>query len=167
VLPKELERLIRKHFDETNPDKKKEYKNRIDELISQITNGHKEFDFEVYFSEVFHENKGFDVVIGNPPYGFRDVLTKIEKEYFRKVEKIEFSSGDSAELFCKKSFDKLVKVDGILTFIIPQKSLYGDSWHGFRKNYWQTYNLIFLLDSSKAFQDVLLEANAFGLSKSP
>ena len=79
------------------------------------------------------ENGGFDVVIGNPPYGFRDVLAAEEKTYFRKIEKIEFSSGDSAELFCKKSFDNLVKMNGILTFIIPKKSLYGDAWEAIQE----------------------------------
>jgi len=51
----ELERLKPIYFDETNPTKKQEYKQQIDELISRITDGHKEFDFEVYFSEVFHD----------------------------------------------------------------------------------------------------------------
>ncbi len=35
----------------------------------------------------------------------------------------------------------------------------------FRRNYWLKNNLHFLLDSSKAFDNVLLEANAFGLVK--
>ena len=92
-------------------------------------------------------------------------MTPEEKEYFRKVEKIEFSSGDSAELFCKKCFDKLIRNQGVLSFIIPKKSLYGDSWDGFRVNYWKKYHLLFILDSSKAFDEVLLEASAFGLQK--
>jgi hypothetical protein len=160
-----LEELKPLFFNEANTGKKQEYKKQIDELINQITNGRKDFDFEIYFSEVFHEKKGFDVVIGNPPYGFRNVLTAKEKEYFRKKENIEFKSGDSAELFCKKCFDNLVKTNGVLTFIIPKKSLYGDAWDGLRKEYWNKYNLIFLLDSSKAFENVLLEQNAFSLSK--
>ena len=114
---------------------------------------------------MFGIEDGFDVVIANPPYGFRNVLTAEEKIYFRKVEKIAFSSGDSAELFSKKSFDKLVKKDGILTFIIPKKSLYGDAWDGFRRDYWGKYKLTFLLDVSKAFEEVLFEESAFGLVK--
>ncbi len=109
---------------------------------------------------------GFDVVIGNPPYGFRTVLSKEEKDYFRKVVGIEFSSGDSAELFCKISFDKLVKQKGMLTFIIPKKSLYGDAWEDMRLNYWKKYDLAFILDTGKSFENVLLEASVFGLIKS-
>ncbi len=68
TLFQELERLKPLYFDETNPTRKQGLKKEIDGLISQITNGHKEFDFEVYFSEVFHRKNGFDVVIANPPY---------------------------------------------------------------------------------------------------
>ncbi|OHA58511.1 MAG: hypothetical protein A2571_01920 [Candidatus Vogelbacteria bacterium RIFOXYD1_FULL_44_32] len=123
------------------------------------------FIWRLEFSDVFKKKGGFDVVIGNPPYGFRDVLTKKEKEYFRKVEKIEFQSGDSAELFCKKSFDTLLKDNGILSFIIPKKCTYGDSWGGWRTNYFKKYDLHFVLDSGKAFDRVLLEQTAFGLAK--
>lgn len=67
-LFQKLEELKPLHFNETNNKKKQEYKNQIDHLILQLTNNKKVFDFEVYFSEVFHEKGGFDVVIGNPPY---------------------------------------------------------------------------------------------------
>ena len=104
-------------------------------------------------------------MIGNPPYGFRNVLTAEEKKFFRRKENIEFSSGDSAELFSKKSFENIVKEKGCLTFIIPKKSLYGDSWEGWRTSYLIKYALLFLLDSSKAFENVLLEQVAFSLAK--
>jgi type I restriction-modification system DNA methylase subunit len=68
TLFKELERIKPLLFNETSPKKKQEYKNQIGDTISLITTGHTEFDFEVYFSEIFHEKKGFDVVIANPPY---------------------------------------------------------------------------------------------------
>ena len=78
-----LEKLKQLHFNETNPTKKQEYKKQIDDLIIQITNGHKEFDFEVYFSEVFHSKGGFDVLIANPPYvGHKGG----QKEFFRKMK---------------------------------------------------------------------------------
>ncbi|HOT59044.1 MAG TPA: hypothetical protein PLJ83_05230, partial [Spirochaetales bacterium] len=50
-----LEQLKPHYFNETNPTKKQEYKKQIDNLIRQITSEHTEFDFEVYFSEVFHK----------------------------------------------------------------------------------------------------------------
>jgi hypothetical protein len=79
-----LEDLKPLFFNETDFKKKKNYKLQIDELIKQITNGHKDFDFEVYFSEVFHEKKGFDVVIANPPYVDSETMV-ISMPELRKV----------------------------------------------------------------------------------
>lgn len=85
-LFKQLEELKPKHFNETDTDKKLELKKQIDRLIKQITNNDEHFDFEIYFSEVFHEKKGFDVVIGNPPWGQKSVkFTELEKKYFKMV----------------------------------------------------------------------------------
>lgn len=120
------------------------------------------FNLQYFFPAA---KNGFDIVIGNPPYGFRTVLTNEQKDYFRKIQKIEFSSGDSAELFVKICFDKIVKPKGILTFIIPKKCLYGDAWEDLRTSYWKSNDLTFILDTGKSFENVLLEAVAFGLKK--
>ncbi len=160
----ELEELKPLFFKETNVNQKKRHKDRIDELINQITDGHKEFDFEVYFSEVFHKRKGFDVVIANPPYGFRGVLSSEEKKYFRKKKGISFPSGDIAELFVFISYKGLIREKGIQTFIIPKKSLYGESWKDTRK-LWISAKLLYLMDASKAFEQVLLEQVSFSLMK--
>jgi len=83
---KKLEELKPLYFNETDTSKKQELKNQINELIKQIKNNDEHFDFEVYFSEVFHEKKGFDVVIGNPPWGQKSVkFTEQEKKYFKIV----------------------------------------------------------------------------------
>lgn len=112
----ELERLKPLYFDETNPSKKQEYKKQIDDLISQITNGHTEFDFEVYFSEVFHEKGGFDVVIANPPYG--NIFTKKEKANLRKLFiELQFKI-DAYSVFILKGIS-LNKENGYLIYIIP------------------------------------------------
>ena len=43
------------YFNEETAVKKQQYEKQIDELISKITNGNREFDFTVYFSEIFHD----------------------------------------------------------------------------------------------------------------
>ena len=116
---------------------------------------------------MFGVKDGFDIVIGNPPYGFRNVLSKEEKDYFRKKLKLEFKSGDSAELFVKISFDRFLAEKGILTFIIPKKSLYGEAWEDTRINYWGKNNFLYSLDTGKSFDNVLLEAAVFGVQKNP
>lgn len=136
---KELERLKPLLFNETSPSKKQEYKKQIDALISQITNGHKEFDFEVYFSEVFHEKKGFDVVIANPPYvsyGLRggQKMTTQEKEFLKT------KYPDSAEykislyaIFMDKAIQIAKPDGGLQTFIVPDSFLLGRYFSKIRK----------------------------------
>jgi len=83
----DLEQLKPLFFKETNPTRKQEYKKQIDDLINQITNGHTEFDFEVYFSEVFHEKGGFDVVIANPPYVDSEAMVRLMPGFRETVAK--------------------------------------------------------------------------------
>ncbi|MCL0065053.1 BREX-1 system adenine-specific DNA-methyltransferase PglX, partial [Dehalococcoidia bacterium] len=119
----ELEKLKPLYFNETNPTKKQEYKNQIEELISKITKGHKEFDFEVYFSEVFHHKGGFDVVIANPPYGAK--ISKEEKKRFLNKYKSTMTitgkqkgSLDTFSIFIEQGFNILRK-HGNLIYIVP------------------------------------------------
>jgi len=123
------------------------------------------FAWKLYFAEVFQgDNPGFDIVIANPPYGFRNVLTAVEKKYFRKNRNIQFPSGDIAELFILVTFENLIKANGIQTYIIPKKSLYGESWKNIRK-LWVKKSLLYLMDASKAFENVLLEQVSYSLVK--
>jgi type I restriction-modification system DNA methylase subunit len=79
----ELENLKPQYFDETDAKKKAALKQKIDDLIHQLTNGKEIFDFEIYFSEVFHRKGGFDVVIANPPYigesGHKDLFRRTKQ----------------------------------------------------------------------------------------
>ncbi|MFH1251478.1 MAG: N-6 DNA methylase [bacterium] len=111
----ELERLKPIYFDETNPTKKQEYKQQIDDLISEITNGHAEFDFEVYFSEVFHEKKGFDVVIANPPY----IKEYVNRKAFDGLRDLPYYQGkmDLWYLFACRGIDVSRNDSGVVTFI--------------------------------------------------
>ncbi len=110
-----LEALKPQYFNETNPTEKQQLKNEIDKLIYEITKGHKKFDFEVYFSEVFHEKGGFDIVIANPPY----IKEYISKKAFDGLRDSPYYQGkmDIWNLFACKGIDLLKKNSGILTYI--------------------------------------------------
>lgn len=114
ALFSKLEELKPLYFNETSASKKQEYRKQIDELISQITNGHKDFDFEVYFSEVFHKKKGFDVMIANPPY----VKEYVNRAAFDGHRESPYYQGkmDLWYMFACKGIDVL-KHEGVLTFI--------------------------------------------------
>lgn len=114
----ELEELKPLYFNETSARKKQKYKKQIDTLINQMTSGHEEFDFEVFFSEVFHEKKGFDVVIANPPYVEHKKLAEISKE----LKKFKTYSGraDLYVYFYEIALN-IMKEHGLLCFISSNK----------------------------------------------
>lgn len=129
-----LEELKPLYFNETSVSKKQEYRKQIDEIISQITNGHKEFDFEIYFSEVFHEKGGFDVVIANPPYGaeYPEQHKKFFRNHYKSAQTIpgrQKGSLDTFVLFIEKGFN-LLRKNGNLNYIVPISITSGDSMVG-------------------------------------
>ncbi len=128
---KQLEELKPKFFDESDRQKKAEYKRQIEKLIHALTNGLEIFDFEIYFSEVFHAKHGFDVVIANPPYisyGLRggQKMTKDDKIYLKQV------FADSAEykismyaIFMELGIRLSSKTNGVSCFIVPDSFVLG------------------------------------------
>jgi len=132
------------YFNETNTNKKQLYKKHIDDIISKITNGHKDFDFEIYFSEVFHEKKGFDVVIANPPYiNVNDM--KEEATLYRNLFTTSFGSYDIYVLFFERSVD-ILKEKGVLTYITSNKYFIADYAKKLRQFLLDNTKLLTLLD---------------------
>jgi hypothetical protein len=150
----ELERLKLLYFNETNPSKKQEYKNQISNIIDLITNWHKEFDFKVYFSEVFHEKKGFDVVIANPPYG-ANMPETVLKEITSKYAYYDRQK-NSASFFIEIAVS-LIKDNGNVCYIIPKSFSFVEGWKKTRDFVTKKNTLKEIIDVSKAFEDVLLE----------
>ncbi|MCJ7525314.1 MAG: Eco57I restriction-modification methylase domain-containing protein [Candidatus Aminicenantes bacterium] len=117
----ELEKIKPLYFNETNPTKKQKYKKQIDDLICQITNGHKEFDFEVFFSEVFHKKGGFDVMIANPPYISVEKFARTAQQMeWKRRFKTYASRGDIYCFFYERGLE-LIRDGGVLTFISSNK----------------------------------------------
>jgi len=140
-----LEELKPLFFNETNANKKQEYKIQIDGIISEITNGHKDFDFEVYFSEVFHEKNGFDVVIANPPYlGFQG----IDRSFKKLLQKLYTSVSGKYDLyvpFIEKGF-YLLRRNGFFVFICPTAFTKRDYGNKIRKFLLENTQLLELVD---------------------
>jgi len=130
----DLRRLQKKFFNAENPNNKRKLKKEIDEkewsLIEHTlkkneqsinkleeykrTNSKPFFLWELYFSEVFQrENPGFDIVIGNPPYG--NLLNEKEKTVVKNLYKS--TENEIAAVFVEKSID-LLRNSGDLGFII-------------------------------------------------
>ncbi len=160
-LFEKLEKFKPLYFNETNPTKKQEYKKQIDELIKQITNGNTEFDFEVYFSEVFHEKDGFDVVIGNPPYG-ADI--EIDELKLIKNKLRDTKNANSAAVFIDFSKNNWINKNGTLSFIVPKSLLFSERWFNLVET--MIGHTSFIVDVEKAFENVKLEQVVFLYGKS-
>lgn len=105
---KEMFDLQDRYFDIDDDDVKKDIKQKIDNIQEELikyklnkdgNNGELKkyeesiknrekpyFVWELEFAKVFKDNKGFDIVIGNPPY----VGEKGNKEIFRPIAKTDF-----------------------------------------------------------------------------
>ena len=116
-----LEGLKPQFFDESSRTKKTEYKRQIEELIHELTNGRETFDFEIYFSEVFGANGGFDVVIANPPYVSVEAFARTDfQTLWKRRYKTYAARGDVYCLFYEQGL-KLLHGGGVLAYISSNK----------------------------------------------
>jgi len=161
----DLEKLKPQFFNETNPTKKEGYKKQIDELINLITKRHKEFDFEVYFSEVFHEKGGFDVVIANPPYISHDKIL-IGKNLLKKQYQCYEPFADIYCYFIEKGI-RIQNSSGILSFITSNsylRSEYGSPLRKFIRKESELINIVNLEDT-QIFLDAIVNVAILLLTK--
>ena len=108
--------------------------NKIDKL-KNIDKSHKKsyFAWMLEFIEVFIENDGFDIVIGNPPYVDYRKIDNITKEYLNKNSKSAKISGMASLYiyFIEKGIN-LFNKSGYLIYINPYQYLNADSGYGIR-----------------------------------
>jgi len=84
----------------------------LDEMVK--TGVHKLFIPRLHFSEVFKSNNGFDIVIGNPPYGVK--VDESIKDWH------SLGSRDSYGVFISSALKRFLKPGGVLAFIVS------DTW---------------------------------------
>tara|TARA_R110002049_G_scaffold101964_3_gene247251 strand:+ start:11390 stop:14584 length:3195 start_codon:yes stop_codon:yes gene_type:complete len=96
-------------------------------IDSKAVAGDKAFNWETQFPKVF-EKGGFDVIIGNPPYGI--FLSKEEENYYKKYFPLTNYKINLYVLFIERMsqiFDK-----GIIHFIIPKSLLFNTYYKDIR-----------------------------------
>jgi hypothetical protein len=90
-----LEELKPKFFEESNRVAKENIKRDIENIIKKITNDKKLFDFDIYFSEIFHDKSGFGIIIANPPYIDSESMSKNSKDLRDAVQSsYKFTKGN-------------------------------------------------------------------------
>lgn len=157
---KEMFELQDRLFDEDEEHKKKELKARIDKIRDDLIeyklnrDGNKEglnkynemkklkmkpfFIWQLEFAKVFKENNGFDIVIGNPPYGAKfDKKSKI----FLQKRYPNVPDYESADYFVCKT-KELLKIKGIMSYIIPNTILANLFAEKIRKELLDNWNFI-------------------------
>lgn len=98
---------------------------------------------------VYNDNTGFDVVIGNPPYGAG--LSNAEQAYLNNIVQ---GGSETAISFLKLS-DTILKRKGALSFIIPKSFSYASNYGPIRECLRNGINEV--VDCKKVWKEVKLE----------
>lgn len=131
-LAGEIEAMKGKFQIMTDRDQKAQLKAEIDRTLGILTERGTKFDFKVYFSEVFRERGGFDVVIANPPYVRGEKITGL-KESLKKQFTCYVGTADLYVYFYERGIE-ILRPNGTLTFISSNKyfrSGYGEKLRAF------------------------------------
>jgi len=115
-LRNEADNIINNYKDSVKKVKLFQQKiHEIDRLERMVKEGiHKLFIPILHFADVYKQKRGFDIVIGNPPYG-----VKVEND-IKDWHKLE--SKDSYGVFISTSVERFLKPGGVLSFIVS------DTW---------------------------------------
>lgn len=121
------EDLLKLNFAGTNSEEK----------LFEIDKSHNKpyFAWMLEYIEVFIENDGFDIVIGNPPYlGIQGIIKEFPK--CEKIYKKKFESAtgyyDLYVLFVENGLKNMINNSGILNFIMPHSWVVSDFGKGLR-----------------------------------
>jgi hypothetical protein len=92
------------------------------------------FDWRIMFTEVFTEGGGFDIVIGNPPYGAK--LSDSDKEIFKKnfvtaktIKDVQKGSLDTYTIFIEQAYN-LMNTGASMAMIVPISITSSDALSG-------------------------------------
>lgn len=120
--------------------KKEEYDKIVNFNLENIKNNFSSFDnwiklakdnsffhWELEFPEIFmNEKKGFDCIIGNPPYG-ANIDENIRDFYKLKYKKVHLRTIDTFNYYIENTI-KILKENEKLNFIVPNNLLYQNEY---------------------------------------
>ncbi|TNJ35936.1 Eco57I restriction-modification methylase domain-containing protein [Prosthecochloris vibrioformis] len=172
---KRLESIKSEFYNETDQQKRKALREQIADPLQvylqqaeQYTGYVIDFDFELFFSEVWHEKDGFDVVIGNPPYVQIQKFSgqQVQKEWETQKYETFAKTGDIYCLFYEKGH-RLLRKHGILAFITSNKwmrAAYGEKLRRFFSQKTQPRTLIDF-SSFQVFDSATVDTNVLIFTK--
>lgn len=179
-LSSQLKEIRHKYFNAKIRDEKlkfqkedKKLRKKISDLLVKVghttINAHKIASFDPYdqnhYANWFEPEwmfggdviRGFDIIIGNPPYNAE--LSLSHKNYLDNRFREHISRNKNSAIYFIFVSDELLKNDGINTFIVPKSLSYSYGWGACAD--FLIPNLIGFHDTGKSFDNVLLEMVVF------
>jgi len=173
-VERELEVLKQQFFKETNHNKKQKLRDQINPKIRQLLDSAESFlnykinfDFKLHFSEVWTQNGGFDLVIGNPPYV---QIQKLGRDNQKPLKEQNFQTyagrGDVYCLFYEKG-NRLLRKRGSLCFITSNKWMRAEYGEKTRAYFAEKTNPIQVIDFGKLqnFESATVDTNILIFSR--
>ncbi len=169
----QIEVLKKRFFDEADHEKKIVLKRQIDDEIQKRLDGSRStfgwqvnFDFRLFFSEVWNQKGGFDVVIGNPPYIDSERMTKSDlsetREIVNKLMTYTKGNWDIYIAFFERGI-RLMNDASFLSYITPDKWLSKPFGNTLRKNQLQHFS--FITETGRSiFKEAKVDSIVTGIS---
>jgi methylase of polypeptide subunit release factors len=126
------------------------------------------FIWKLEFGEVFKDNSGFDVVIGNPPYvtyGLDPRYRSESKAINYRFDNVQRNTANLFSYFIEKGIS-LLNNEGSLAFIVPHSVSRVDGYRYIRKHINDNSALWQIVDEYDQFNNVTLEMVTLFCSKS-
>jgi len=176
LVEKEVEVLKEEFYNITDDFKKKALRQKINTKMRELLDsaeqfaGYKiDFDFKLFFSEVWREKGGFDVVIGNPPYVLLqdEYKDKTALSFFKSNYSIASYKIDLYHLFFEKAC-RLKNYFGSVTYITPTNYQSNNYSKGLRKFLLRnSLNHIIVLEGSIFSASVNTSITHLGINQTP
>ncbi len=126
----------------------------------------KPFNYYDEFPEVFKDNSAFDIIITNPPYVRKELISKNEKDYFKEHYEVYDGNADYYVYFYERAFS-ILKDGGYLGLICSNKftrTKYGTNLRKFLLNY--SFNSYDDYTGKKIFKDATVDPSVLVFNKS-
>jgi len=137
-----LHQLMAEYVETAHPSDKEKLQAEIDTLLDDLLDDD-EFDFRLYFGEVWEAQGGFDLVIGNPPYVRQESHTTLSKEEKKQFETYR-GNADLYVYFVERGM-QLLREEGLFCYIVSNKWM--RSGYGKPLREWlKRQNLVELID---------------------
>jgi hypothetical protein len=133
-------------------------------IDDQKVAGNKAFKWEENFSGIM-ENGGFDVVVGNPPYTYRNSISDNERRYYKENYSSAEGNFDLYKFFTEKLY-ALTNEGGRASFIIPNTFLSALTYKKLRSFILEKFEIKEMYDLGlSVFEGVVVESLIFTFEK--